>query len=44
MSACLGLDDLRREVLRGPAQRPRPVTDPLGEAEVCDLQVALPAR
>ena len=38
----LGLDDLRGEVLGGPAQRPRPVADPLGEPEVRDLQVAVP--
>ena len=38
----LGLDDLRGEVLRGPAQGPRPVADPLGEAEVCYLQVSVP--
>ena len=38
----LGLDDLRGEVLGGPAQGPRPVADPLGEAEVCYLQVSVP--
>ena len=39
----LGLDDLRGEVLRGAAEGPGPVTDPLGEPEVCDLQVSVPA-
>ena len=49
MTACppipahLGLDDLGRQVLRGAAQRPRAVRDPLREPEVCDLEVAVPA-
>ena len=38
----LGLDDLWSEVLRGPAQRPGPVCDPLGKPEICDLQVSSP--
>ena len=35
-------ENLRGEVLGGPAQGPRPVADPLGEAEVCYLQVSVP--
>ena len=38
----LGLDDLRGQVLGGPAQGPRPVTDSFGKAEVCYLQVSVP--
>lgn len=38
----LGLDDLRSQVLRGPAQRPGPVCDPLGKPEICDLQMSSP--
>ena len=37
----LGLDDLRRQVLRGPAQGPRPVRDLLGEPEVSYYQMSL---
>ena len=38
----LGLDDLWSEVLRGPAQCPGPVCDPLGKPEICDLQMSSP--
>ena len=38
----LGLDDLRGQVLGGPAQGPRPVADSLGKTEVCYLQVSVP--
>ena len=31
-------DNLRGEVLRRPAQGPRPALHTLGETEVCDLQ------
>ena len=40
----LGLDDLWGQVLRGPAQGPGPVGDPLGKPEICDLQVSGPAN
>ena len=33
----LAEDDLRREVLRGPTQCPRPPLHSLGEPEICDL-------
>lgn len=37
----LALNDLRREVLRCAAERPRAIRQFLGEAEVCDLQMAI---
>ena len=40
----LGLDDLRSQILRGPAQCPGPVSDPLGKPEICDLQVSGPDK
>lgn len=38
----LRLDDLGRQVLRGPAQGPGPVSYPLGKPEICDLQMSSP--
>ena len=37
----LALHNLGREILRCPAEGPRPIADPLGESEIGDLEVAL---